>query len=157
MKRNIVFSVFTIIIFLIVLSCREKSEKPVNTKQSDIIYIDTIIKAEAAGQILTIHVNSGDVVEINDLLISIDDEAIIARLSVLVNERNSIERIQQNRRTQSQESELILLNQQISHTEEQLNNLQVLSPINGKVSKILINEKEFVTIGKELLVLQTQE
>lgn len=156
MKRQKELLLFIIIIIILInLSCQEKTKADTNQFEK-VKETETIsISADASGRISTVHVNHNDSVNKDDILISIDDSAIIARLMAIEDKRNSIERVAKNKRSKMQESELEIINQEIYHIEQQKNNLLIISPCKGIVQDIFVKESEFVTIGKELIILET--
>jgi multidrug resistance efflux pump len=156
MKRQKELLLFIILIIILInLSCQEKTKADTNQFEK-VKETETIsISADAAGRISAVHVNNNDSVNKDDILISIDDSAIIARLMAIEDKRNSIERVAKNKRSEMQESELEIINQEIYHIEQQINNLLIISPCKGIVKDIFVKESEFVTIGKELIILET--
>ena len=118
------------------------------------------VTAEASGQIVLIKKRDGDKVTKGELIAKVDDRLITARLNLakanLEKSKKDVERFQKmsegeaitpQQLEQSRlalvkaESELELLTLQISNT-------IIRSPITGVISKIYVNEDEFMATGK---------
>ncbi len=154
-RKDLVLSIF-LIISIICFSCNQ------NHEISQDVEIDTVadtihINSKAAGLVSAIYVKKGDTVKLDDVLLRIDNTAIIRRLEMLERERNEFELIPKNRRSQMQESELQIVLQQIILTEKQLDNLNIFSQCKGIIIDILVKESEFVTVGKELIIMKIHE